>query len=367
VLTIAAAGNDASSAPFYPAAYDDVISVAALDAAKLPAPYTNSGATIDLAAPGGNSAVDLTGDGIGDGVLSTLTNDSISPRVHVYDIYQGTSMAAPHVAGVAALMKTVAPAMTPADFEALLIGGVLAEDLGAPGRDDTFGWGMIDAYEAVIAAIDLAGGIIPLPVPFLAATPTPLNVGANRTVMPLTVLNGTGGALMVTGISSNKGWVTVTPVSIDAEGLGTYDVSINKSGRDDGPHEATITFTSTANTIEVDLYMTKGGAFKPNAGLQYILLIDPDTGAMIGVIDRPPTSGVYAFEFPSVPSGDYHLVTGSDADNDGLICDAGESCGGFPTRSLLERIDLQSDRVGIGFNTAFPSALESSTSAYAID
>ncbi len=76
---------------------------------------------------------------------------------------------------------------------------------------------------------------------------------------------------------------------------------------------------------------------------------------------------MYVFEFPSVPAGDYNLVTGSDADHDGLVCDAGESCGGFPTRSLLERIELQADRVGIRFDTAFPSALESSSTAYSTD
>jgi serine protease len=364
VLTVAAAGNGSSSLPFYPAAYDDVVSVAALDAAKLPAPYTNSGPTIDLSAPGGDSSVDLTGDGIGDGVLSTLTDDSITPRAHVYDIYQGTSMAAPHVAGVAALMKTVAPGMTPADFDALLIGGVLTEDLGDVGPDETYGWGMIDAYKAVTAAINLAGGVVPPPIPILAATPMPLNFGSSRTVMPLTVLNGTGGTLTVTDISANKGWVTVTPVSVDADGLGSYDVSINKSGRDDGPHEATITFTSTANDVEVDLFMVKGSQFKPNAGLQYILLLDPDTGATVGRIERKGSGGAYGFDFPSVPAGEYNLVSGSDADNDGLICDAGESCGGFPTKSLLERIDLQADRVGIQFGVAFPSALDATATGY---
>lgn len=185
--------------------------------------------------------------------------------------------------------------------------------------------------------------------------------------MPLTVLNGTGGTLTVTDVSSNRGWVTVTPVSVDADGLGSYEVTINKSGRSNGPHEATITFTSTANDVDVDLYMTKGGQFKPNAGFQHILLIDPDTGATVGRVDRKPSDGLYDFIFPSVPAGEYHLLTGSDADNDSLICDAGESCGGYPTRSLLERIILSADRIDIEFDTAFPSALEPSASSYSTD
>jgi serine protease len=72
--------------------------------------------------------------------------------VNDYLIYQGTSMATPHVAGVVALMKAVAPGLTPQRIADLLASGALTDDLGAPGKDDQFGHGLINASKAVAAA-----------------------------------------------------------------------------------------------------------------------------------------------------------------------------------------------------------------------
>ncbi|MFT7554121.1 MAG: hypothetical protein ACI9LO_000433, partial [Planctomycetota bacterium] len=100
VIVVAAAGNDNNNQLFYPASYDNVISVSATDFANNRAPYSNFGARIDIAAPGGNTGVDLNNDGYGDGVLSTLVDDSSGTRNPTFAFYQGTSMASPHVAGV---------------------------------------------------------------------------------------------------------------------------------------------------------------------------------------------------------------------------------------------------------------------------
>jgi subtilisin family serine protease len=139
VIIIAAAGNDNTPVPSYPASYNGVVSVSAVDLNKNKAPYSNFGSTVDVAAPGGDTSVDLNGDTYADGVLSPLADDSGSGLIFNYVFYQGTSMAAPHVAGVAALMKSVSPALSPADFDMFLASGGLTEDLGASGRDDIFG------------------------------------------------------------------------------------------------------------------------------------------------------------------------------------------------------------------------------------
>ncbi len=76
VIVIAAAGNEASSNPSFPAAYTGVVSVAATTITRTRASYSNFGPTIDVAAPGGNSATDVNGDGIGDGVVSTIGDDT---------------------------------------------------------------------------------------------------------------------------------------------------------------------------------------------------------------------------------------------------------------------------------------------------
>ena len=85
-----------------------VISVAAVDAQRQRASYSNTGASIDIAAPGGNYGVDQNGDGYPDGVLST---GGLGGGEAGYTFLVGTSMAAPHVSGVIALMKSVNPAL----------------------------------------------------------------------------------------------------------------------------------------------------------------------------------------------------------------------------------------------------------------
>jgi serine protease len=69
VIVVAAAGNDSSDIPTFPASYDNVVSVTAVDLNRNPAPYANFGDHVDVAAPGGDTSVDRNGDGYGDGVL----------------------------------------------------------------------------------------------------------------------------------------------------------------------------------------------------------------------------------------------------------------------------------------------------------
>jgi len=89
VVIVAAAGNEASDSPSYPAAYEGVISVSAVTIAKTLAYYSNFGSSIAVAAPGGDTTFDLNGDGQPDGVLSTAATDASGSIVSNYSSYQG--------------------------------------------------------------------------------------------------------------------------------------------------------------------------------------------------------------------------------------------------------------------------------------
>ena len=142
VVVIAAAGNADQNSADYPARYPHAIAVAALDASGEKAPYSNFGAGVDISAPGGSTVQGEAG-GILQNTLNPQTGES------VFAAFQGTSMAAPHVAGVAALIK--AAGVTEPD-EVL---AVLTQSARKAESDELnhFGAGKLDAAAAVKLAL----------------------------------------------------------------------------------------------------------------------------------------------------------------------------------------------------------------------
>lgn len=145
VTVVAAAGNSGDGEVMYPAAYENCIAVGAVDYDKVLTDYSNYGDTLDLVAPGGDNNVDLNGDGNVDGILQE--NFGFLGFNWGYWYYTGTSFSSPHVAGVAALVKSIHPDYGPDEIKQVLQD--TAQDLGDPGWDERYGHGLVDAYAAV--------------------------------------------------------------------------------------------------------------------------------------------------------------------------------------------------------------------------
>ncbi|WP_028610391.1 S8 family peptidase [Paenibacillus harenae] len=137
VVMIAASGNDNTDRPGYPAAYPEVFAVAATDSNKEKASFSNYGDYIDVAAPG-------------DSIASTYPGSQ-------YAALSGTSMASPHVAALAGLIRSVNPELS--NEEVMELMRKSAADIGTQGKDIYFGYGEIDVDQALHAAASYGGAL----------------------------------------------------------------------------------------------------------------------------------------------------------------------------------------------------------------
>jgi len=150
ITVVAAAGNDGVGTVGFPAAYPNAIAVGAIDGRKQKAPYSNFGSALDIVAPGGDIRRDDTGvngapDGRPDGILQQTFDPDTAEFEGRFDDFAyffvvGTSQATPHVSALACLLYQQG-IHSPQAIRAAIQNS--AEDLGAPGRDDTFGFGLI--------------------------------------------------------------------------------------------------------------------------------------------------------------------------------------------------------------------------------
>jgi serine protease len=365
VIIIAASGNDGENKFSYPASYNGVVSVAAVDLNRQRATYSNYCSEVDIAAPGGDSSVDLNGDGKGDGVVSTAADDSQQGSIEYgYFIQSGTSMATPHVAGVAALMKSVYPGLTPAEFDSMISSGELTSDLGSPGRDDEYGHGLIDAYKAVQAAQQRGGGDTPVD-PSLSVNPQSLNFSSNLQSITLYV-EAVAGSLGEVQLSENINWLSISPSQVDNSGYGSYSVNVDRSELSQGTYNGTINVTAGASNVSVQVIMqVMDGTQSGNPGMHYVLLIEAITNIAVQQRQVDFANGDSSFQFKEVADGDYFVIAGSDMDLDNSICDSGESCGAYTTAANPTLITVDSGDVDdINFTVSFQSQTPS-TNNYA--
>lgn len=379
IIYVAAAGNSATSEPSCPAALENVFSVSAVDGAGSLSSYSNFGSTIDLAAPGGDASRDGNGDGQGDLVSSTSAAVVDGQLQAVYRGLQGTSMAAPHVSGVLALMKEARPALISADIEGYLRGGDLTEPPCEAGcrRTDQLGYGILDAAKSVQSVL------LAPPPQLLTATPAVVNLTteANVPVSKTVELSPLGGYdITITDVSASDDWFTVSPFPRDAISLDAparLDLTLIPENLEAGLSSRAnleITYdsgTESQATLTVPVIgqqITDQQA--RDAGRHFVLLVEPepqgDTFVTVGQTVATVNEGQYQFEFlpddgqapqlqNEVPPGEYFLVAGTDLDNDGLICHAGEACAEYPVAGLRQIIEVRENQpvTGLRMTTSY--------------
>ncbi len=159
IVPVAAASNDQAERPgftFYPAAMQGVLAVGATTPSDQIAFFSSTGSFVDVSAPG-------------DPVLSTWDQRIGSNFANGYHVTGGTSMAAPLVSGLVALIKARRPDLTPDEVEGIITS--TAQDRGLPGKDQNYGSGRIDAGRALAAAAAFQRPGPPAPPPPAAGAP----------------------------------------------------------------------------------------------------------------------------------------------------------------------------------------------------
>ena len=206
VVLVGAAGNDGVNQVLYPAAYDNVIAVGAVDANANAAGFSNTGGEISLAAPGvGINSAWTEGSGIAS--------------------FSGTSAAVPCVVGVIAnILSDYGGALTPAEAAEHVVN--YTTDNGAPNKDETYGQGVLDYSRAAEAntpgIIDAAAAGHFLDTANATETTVPLVVSAQNTgtetlaTMTLTaVVDGTPQSFTFVDVKPGEVVSSILPISIE--------------------------------------------------------------------------------------------------------------------------------------------------------
>lgn len=308
VVVVAAGNSNAAATAYSPASCSGVITVAATTKTGRRARYSNYGPAVEIAAPGGNA------DGVEPDILSTLNNGATGPNPSGYNYasYAGTSMATPHVSGVASLMLSVNAALTPAQVMSKIQTTARTFPTPGPACNPTpqastcncttalCGAGILNAAAAVASAI-----------PFPDAT---TGAASAITVNGATLngsVNGNGFSTAVTfqyGLTSGYGSVVAAVPSPVAAGAGTVAVSAAVVGLSCGVtyHFRVVAVNSGGTTNGSDLTVATA-ACGTNADLDGLVL-------SAGTLSPPFASGTLSYAATVVSDSNTITVTPTVAD-----------------------------------------------------
>ncbi len=349
VVIVGAAGNNATDKPNFPSAFEDVIAVGAVGVDENVTDYTNFGAWIDLVSPGGDVDVDMDGDGDNDGVLSTHATGRDETLEPGFGRLEGTSMSAAHVSGVAALVLGVHSELTPAEVRAVLVES--ARDVGEPGRDDSFGAGILDAGVAVRRAMaERAGGEA-----IISVSETVVAIGADEDSATIGVGNDGAGVVRVVNVSGDDGgvgWLGVTTVGGAADAtIGGVVVRVSRLGLRAGVYDGFVTIeTADGNGDRVRVVMTVGDG--PVLDEEVVVSIRSlADGEEVGRSIATNRDG-FEFAMSGIEAGDYVLMAGTDRDGDGIVCESGDVCGMGLRDGLPRVVTVRAGETVFGRNVA---------------
>ncbi len=316
-IFVIAAGNDNTNASnTRPCNQQNVICVGSVGLSGRRSSFSNYGAAVDVMATGGEMREDLNGDGYADGVLSTTRDDKNQPA---YIFEQGTSMAAPHVAGVVALMVAVNPQITHAQAEAILKETANPSSQCAEGC----GAGLVNAHAAVLRA---QGGTQELP-PKLGVSTTQLYFSGNETQYLLINNLGSGELRVSAQLSGTNASAVTLPegstLSVPAHGSQRLTVRVNTQGMPSGNYSASLSLTGTssegvaAGSASVVLKFRVGSAQDKDAIIAFVYedasgewQLDEEGVAIV----RSSTG--YAYELSLTPRSYYVLATIDDDEDE---------------------------------------------------
>lgn len=257
VLLVGAAGNENGGAVHYPGACGSVIAVSATNASNLIADFSSTGPEVELAAPGVN-------------IKSTY-------RYGAYGLGSGTSMACPHVAGAAALVWAAEPSLTPEQVRLRL--RQTAEDLGPVGRDNLYGYGLVDAAAAAAQAEDIHDVAV-------SAISAPSSVTAGDTaVIDVTVQNqGTSGESFNVVLRDDTAGASIGAKSISLAAATSTTISFawDTSGASSGSH----TLTATAGPVTDETHTTDNSK---STAVTVDVPVEPVTDIAITAVSGPGT------------------------------------------------------------------------------
>ncbi|WP_375771957.1 S8 family peptidase [Archangium gephyra] len=339
IFVIAAGNENTNATDTFPCNMQNVICVGSVRFNGKRSSFSNYGPPVDVMAAGGQVSEDLNGDSFPDGVLSTLANASRQPD---YERYNGTSMAAPHVAGIVGLMLAVSPDLSFSQVETILKETADTSSRCAEGC----GAGLVNAQAAVLRA---KGASDPNAPSKLSVTTTQMSFSGGGS-QELTVRNIGGGTLLVnasvSGAQASAVSLSSRTLSIAAYKSVPLTVTVNPGALANGSYVATLSLTSSAGSAEVLVKFRVGATQDKDAVVAFLYedawgeyQLDEEDGVWL----VSAASG-YSYSV-SIKPRTYYVLASIDDTGDGKFFEEGDRVGLWRDFTEMQSVNVKQSQM----------------------